>query len=93
MAGLARFDDEEHGAITAVLGADVPVIAPKLALGETLGAGGALGMAAALAWLGGAPVAKELLVRGAPAAAPRHVVVTTMGYYGNASAVVMSAAR
>lgn len=92
VAGLARFDDEELAAITAALGADVPVVAPKLALGETLGAGGAMGMAAALAWLGGVAVAPELVVRGAAPASGRvkHVVVTTMGYYGNASAVVMS---
>ena len=92
MAGLARFDDEELGAITSVLGSDVPVVAPKLAFGETLGAGGALGMAAALAWLGGVAMSPALVVHGTPRAPLRNVVVTTMGYYGNASAVVMSAA-
>jgi 3-oxoacyl-[acyl-carrier-protein] synthase II len=94
IAGLARFDDEELAAVTAVLGADIPVVAPKLALGETLGAGGAMGMACALAWLGGAAVAPGLVVRGAAPAkgAVKHVVVTTLGYYGNASAVVMGAA-
>lgn len=90
IAGLARFDDEELAAITGVLGGDVPVVAPKLALGETLGAGGAMGMAAALAWLGGVAVAPGLVVRGAaPNGGVKYVVVTTMGYYGNASAVVM----
>lgn len=93
VAGLARFDDEELAAIGAVLGGDVAVVAPKLALGETLGAGGALGMASALAWLRGVPIAPALVVRGAPPARPKHVVVTTIGYYGNASAVVMSAAE
>jgi 3-oxoacyl-(acyl-carrier-protein) synthase len=92
IAGLARFDDEELAAVTAVIGADVPVVAPKLALGETLGAGGALGMAAALGWLGGVPVSKDLVVRGAAPATVKNVVVTTIGYYGNASAVVMSRA-
>jgi 3-oxoacyl-[acyl-carrier-protein] synthase II len=92
IAGLARFDDEELAAITDVLGADVPVVAPKLALGETLGAGGALGMAAALAWLGRVPIASDLVVRGSAPSNVRNVLVTTMGYYGNASAVVMSVA-
>ena len=92
IAGLARFDDEELAAVTAVLGEAAPVIAPKLALGETLGAGGALGMATALACLGGVPVAASLLVRGDAPAKVVNVVVTTMGYYGNASAVVMRAA-
>ena len=90
VAGLARFDIEELAAIAAVLGS-APVVAPKLALGETLGAGGAVGMAASLAWLGGAPVAKDLVVGGALPAKIRNVVVTTIGYYGNASAVVMRA--
>jgi 3-oxoacyl-[acyl-carrier-protein] synthase II len=67
-------------------------VAPKLALGETLGAGGTIGMAASLAWLGGAPVAKDLVVGGALPPRTRNVVVTSIGYYGNASAVVMRSA-
>ena len=67
------------------------MVAPKLALGETLGAGGTIGMAAALAWLGGVPVAQDLVVGGSLSARVRHVVVTSIGYYGNASAVVMRA--
>jgi len=88
VAGLARFDIEELAAIEAVLGS-APVVAPKLALGETLGAGGAMAMAASLAWLGGAAVPNALLVRGTVPPAIRTVVVTGIGYYGNASAVVM----
>jgi 3-oxoacyl-[acyl-carrier-protein] synthase II len=88
VAGLPQFDDEELAAIRAVLSATA-VVAPKLAVGETLGAGGAIGMAASLAWWGGAPVAKELVVGGALPNAVRNVVVTSIGYYGNASAVVM----
>ena len=88
VAGLARFDIEELAAIEAVLGS-APVVAPKLALGETLGAGGAMAMAASLAWLGGAAVPNALLVRGTVPPAIRTVVVTSIGYYGNASAVVM----
>jgi 3-oxoacyl-[acyl-carrier-protein] synthase II len=92
VAGLPRFDDEELAAIRDVL-TDTAVVAPKLAVGETLGAGGAIGMAASLAWLGGAPVAKDLVVGGALPAKIRSVVVTSIGYYGNASAVVMRAPR
>ena len=90
VAGLPQLDDEELAGIRDVLPA-VAVVAPKLALGETLGAGGAIGMAASLAWLGGVPVAKDLVVGGALSAKTRHVVVTSIGYYGNASAVVMRA--
>ena len=91
VAGLARFDREELAAIRAVLG-DAPVVAPKLALGETLGAGGAMALAASLAWLGGAPVPTDLIVRGPIPPAISYVVVTSLGYYGNASAVVIRSA-
>jgi len=92
VAGLPQFDDEELAAIRSVL-PDAAVVAPKLAVGETLGAGGAIGMAASLGWLGGTPVANELVVGGTLAAGRRvrSVVVTSIGYYGNASAVVMRA--
>ena len=90
-SGLARFDDEELGAIEAVLG-DKPVVAPKIVLGETLGAGGALAMAAALAWLRGVPIAPDLFVSGASPGAVKSVLVTAIGYYGNASAVVLRSA-
>jgi 3-oxoacyl-(acyl-carrier-protein) synthase len=91
VAGLPQLDDEELAGIRDVLPA-VAVVAPKLVLGETLGAGGTIGMAASLAWLGGAPVAKDLIVGGTVPTRTRHVVVTSIGYYGNASAVVMRAA-
>ncbi|MBS2015756.1 MAG: hypothetical protein JST00_22910 [Deltaproteobacteria bacterium] len=91
ISGLTAFDREELGAIDAVLGAAIPVAAPKLALGETLGVGATMGMASALAWFSGVPIGKDLLVRGEVSRAPRTVVVTTIGYYGNASAVVMRA--
>ena len=90
VAGLPQLDDEELAGIRDALPA-AAVVAPKLVLGETLGAGGTIGMAASLAWLGGAPVAKDLVVGGALPARVRHVVVTSIGYYGNASAVVMRA--
>ena len=88
VSGLARFDDEELGAIEKVLG-KTPVAAPKLVLGETLGAGGAMGMASALAWFDGAPVSP--VVRGDAPKKVDKVLVTSVGYYGNASAVVMEA--
>jgi 3-oxoacyl-[acyl-carrier-protein] synthase II len=46
-----------------------------------------MGMAAALAWLDGAP--PSVLVRGEPTQSIRNVLVTSMGFYGNASAVVI----
>ena len=91
VAGLPQLDDEELAGIRDVL-PGAAVVAPKLALGETLGAGGTMGMAASLAWLGGTPVAKDLVVGGALPARVRNIVVTSIGYYGNASAVVMRAA-
>lgn len=87
-SGLPRFDDEELAAIAAVVPA-APVVAPKLLLGETLGAGASLGMAATLAWLAGA--APTPLVRGSAPPKVKTVLLTSVGYYGNASALVMRA--
>ncbi len=87
MSGIAHFDDEERAAIAKTLGTDVAVAAPKQLFGETLGAGGALAMSAALAWLdGGKP---SCIVSGSAPAKMSTVLVTSVGYYGNASAVVM----
>jgi len=90
-SGLEPFDREELAAITHVLG-ERPIAVPKRALGETLGAGATVGMAAALAWLSGVRLAPELVLRGSAPAAPKTAVVTTIGYYGNASAVVLRVA-
>ncbi len=87
VSGLRAFDDLELAAIEGALGAAVPVVAPKLALGETLGAGGAVGMLAALAQLREGVSSPP--VRGAVRGEVRTAVVTSMGYYGNASALVM----
>lgn len=87
VSGIARFDDEERAAIGKALGS-APVTAPKQVFGETLGAGGALGMAAALAWLDGS--APSCLVSGSAPAKVDTVLVTSVGYYGNASAVVVT---
>ena len=87
LSGLAPFDDAESGAIRRVLGDSAAIAAPKHYLGETLGAGGAMGMATALAWFDGVPPAH--LVAGSLPSATKTVLVTSMGFYGNASAVVM----
>jgi 3-oxoacyl-[acyl-carrier-protein] synthase II len=87
VSGLRSFDELEVAAIGEVLGPDVAVVGPKLALGETLGAGGAVGMMAALAHLRDG--VHSPVVRGAVRSEVRTAVVTSMGYYGNASALVM----
>jgi 3-oxoacyl-[acyl-carrier-protein] synthase II len=89
VSGLKAFDDAELSAITRAVGADVGVVAPKLALGETLGAGGAMAMAAAVAIL--RHDVRSHGVRGTLRTAPRTALVTSLGYYGNASALVMRA--
>jgi 3-oxoacyl-(acyl-carrier-protein) synthase len=87
VSGLPPFDVAEMAALESVFGADACVAAPKAVLGETLGAGGAMGMAAALAWFEGA--APSPLVRGKAPPEVRTVLVSAMGFYGNASAVVL----
>ncbi len=77
VAGLRAFDEAELLAIRRAVREDVRVLKPKRALGETLGAGGAMGMLAAI-WALSNGAAKTALV-------------TSLGYYGNASAVVMRA--
>jgi 3-oxoacyl-[acyl-carrier-protein] synthase II len=89
LSGLHAFDEAEMQAATTLLGEEACVVAPKLALGETLGAGGAMGMLAALAYLGEG--ARSYAVRGSLRTAPRTALVTSLGYYGNASALVMRA--
>lgn len=86
IGGIARFDDAERAAIETIVGT-TPICAPKKWFGETLGAAGALGMSAALAWLD--EVTPTCLVSGKPPSTITHVLVTALGYYGNASAVVM----
>ncbi len=102
--GLRAFDEAEHQGIARALDragrteesagvpASVPTIAPKLALGETLGAGGAMGVLTAIAALQGG--ARAYAVREGLRTVrtePRTVLVTALGYYGNASALVMRA--
>jgi 3-oxoacyl-[acyl-carrier-protein] synthase II len=89
VSGLRAFDDAELTAIGRVLGPESCVVAPKKALGETHGAGGAMGILAALAYstVGVCPhVVRGRFHRGGQAS-----LVTSLGYYGNASAVVVRA--
>ncbi|MCA9602601.1 MAG: hypothetical protein KC417_11275 [Myxococcales bacterium] len=86
-SGLSRFDAAEHEAILRVFGDSVAVAAPKRLMGETFGASGAFGIATALGWMRGVPVAP--LVQGNAPAQVRTVLITTLGYYGNVSAVVI----
>ncbi len=81
------FGDAELLGVARALGREVAVAAPKTALGETFGASGAMGMAAAIAWIDGVPVSS--LLRGAAPARVTTTVATTLGYYGNATAVVL----
>jgi 3-oxoacyl-[acyl-carrier-protein] synthase II len=91
VSGLRGFDEAEMRAIERALGDKACVVAPKLALGETLGAGGAMGMLTAIALMGDGVVKQDqnLVVRGTLRAQPRTALVTSMGHYGNASALVM----
>jgi 3-oxoacyl-[acyl-carrier-protein] synthase II len=101
VSGLRAFDEAELSAITRSLGGEPCVLAPKLALGETFGAGGALAIVTALALFdasdpqragaGAAPVAQDppLTVQGTLCRTPRTALITSLGYYGNASALVI----
>ncbi|MEO8799144.1 MAG: hypothetical protein ABI551_14745, partial [Polyangiaceae bacterium] len=91
MAGYPQFDEAELQAIADTIGEDVPVLAPKALVGETLGAGGAMAMAVALGWMESGKPAP--VVRGDAPSNVDTVLVTMMGFYGNASAVVMRRAR
>lgn len=87
VSGISHFDAAELSGIEAVLGARAVVAAPKAIFGETFGAAGALSMACALGWFEGAPVTP--LVHGRVSSRRDHVLVLAVGYYGNASAVIL----
>ena len=87
MSGLARFDVAELDGIEEVFARDMPIAAPKSLFGETFGAHGAVSMALGTSWLQGVPVGG--LVRGKISTTPRTMVVLTVGFYGNVSAVVL----
>ncbi len=85
LSGYGAMDVPELAALRAVFGGAQCLAAPKGRYGETLGASGALGLAAAAAWLGGERVTG--IVEGAPPAQVRTCVVTALGFHGNASAL------
>lgn len=87
--GSGAFLEAELGAIARAVDGEAMVAAPKTLFGETLGAGGAMAMAAALAWMNGVPV--KTVVKGRVKDNPRVALVTTLGFYGNATAVVLRA--
>ncbi|APR99631.1 beta-ketoacyl synthase N-terminal-like domain-containing protein [Pajaroellobacter abortibovis] len=87
LSGLPAFDQAELTGIQRVLGPKTCIAAPKLIFGETLGAGGAMNIAALLAWFQG--VKPSALVAGSPPPSLKTALVTAMGFYGNASAVIL----
>ncbi len=89
--GIGEIDIAEATALRNLFPEDVPIAALKQLHGETFGAAGAFGMAAALAWMRGAEVAPLLPVaEGAkPTKNVDNVLVSTVGFYGNASVVVL----
>lgn len=87
-SGIGAFDAAEDAALAFALPHGPPVSAPKRVLGETFGAGAALAVLSALPALRGEP--PTALRRGSTLDRPvRHVLVTTLGHYGNASALVL----
>jgi 3-oxoacyl-(acyl-carrier-protein) synthase len=86
-SGLPRYDAAELYGIEQALGSEVCVAAPKAIWGECFAGAGALGMAAAVAWIQGVPPAPR--ISGRACAQVDVVVVVSMGYYGNVSAVVI----
>lgn len=97
VSGLPMFDSVEVASLRKLFGASVPITMPKAMIGESFGAGGAFAMAQAVEWFAGAPVAPLVgapttpLVSGSSPKSLRHVLVCTMGYYGNVSAVILRA--
>lgn len=91
--GIGELDAAEAAGLRDALGPrrdgdEVPVVPVKRLTGETFGASGAFALAHVLAWFGGAPVAPCAT----PPAKVGIAVITSVGFYGNASAVVVRAA-
>jgi 3-oxoacyl-[acyl-carrier-protein] synthase II len=91
--GLSWIPDLHESELFALSGMlpEVPRSAPKKRQGETLGASGAMALACACACFDGAPVRE--VIRGAVPAQVRVAVITAMGFYGNASALVVRRAE
>lgn len=90
LSGLPGAHAAEAAALTSSL-PDVAWSAPKARQGETLGASGAMALACACACFDGAPVRD--VVHGDAPARVRVAVITAMGFYGNASALVVRRAE
>ncbi len=88
LSGLAPFDAAELGAIHGSIGRTANIFAPKKLVGESLGASGALALVAAVHARNGGGLGR--MEAGHAVSRPRHVLVTSLGYYGNASALVTS---
>jgi 3-oxoacyl-(acyl-carrier-protein) synthase len=89
-SGLERVDAAELVGLARALHPEVLCVAPKAYYGETFGAAGAFGIATALAWFDGAPV--EPVLCGKLRERLEHIVVTTVGFYGNVTAIVLKRA-
>ena len=88
MSGLTAFDRAENRVHSALFGNAVRVHAPKELFGESFGAAGALAVATALAWFKGkAPSFGDGATASQPM--PRTILLTSLGYYGNAAALVL----
>ena len=85
--GIEQFDSAETEAIREIISPQVAIAAPKTLFGESLGASGAMGMAAVLGWFEGVPPAP--LLRGDAESPPVNALVLSVGFYGNVSAVVL----
>ncbi|MEM6962410.1 MAG: hypothetical protein AAF550_11825, partial [Myxococcota bacterium] len=81
-------DTEEIKAWASVFGEQTAVVAPKRLYGETFGAAGAFGMLHALSWFQGAPI--QPLLSGHLPSRVEHVLIATVGFYGNVSAAVLA---
>ena len=90
-SGFDQMDQAEVEGLTQVFGGDVPAVALKQLHGETFGAAGAFGMAAAASYFAGAPAAPLTTEIGGDLRRQdlRTVVIISIGYYGNVSAVVL----
>ena len=91
LGGLPTTEAAERAALAAAFGPTTCLAAPKERYGETIGAGGALALASAAAWAGGAAVTGAR--QGTAPTRARTVVVTAVGIHGNASALVVRGAQ
>jgi 3-oxoacyl-(acyl-carrier-protein) synthase len=89
--GLRELDAAELDGIRAKLGPDVAVGQPKQVHGETFGASGALALAQSIGWMAGAPLGT--LLSGVAPQRVRTVLITSVGFYGNVSALIIETPR